>query len=132
MRVRVPGSTIADASRRPAAPATAMQLSSSTPCATTSSKNGRPLPAPIASPATAPSRIPFWMSTYSVPRPKQDAAREREERHLDVVREDLGGEVGLVVDGDAEVLRRRGRGCVTDWYALGTRPLAGPGSRHAQ
>ena len=57
------------ANRNPAAPATAMQLNSSTPCATTSSKNGRPFPAPIARPATAPSRIPFWMSMYIVPSP---------------------------------------------------------------
>ncbi len=62
IRVRVPGSTIAAATRSPAAPATTMQLSSSTPCATTSSKNGRPLPAPIASPATAPRSNPFWIS----------------------------------------------------------------------
>ena len=42
-------------------------------------------------PATAPSIIPFWMSTYSVPRPTGNAAREREERHPDVVGEDLRG-----------------------------------------
>src|SRR5207302_1285746 len=70
-RSRVPGSTIADASRNPATPATAMQLISSTPCATTSSKNGRPFPAPIARPATAPSSTPLYSSTYKVPIPRR-------------------------------------------------------------
>ena len=43
--------------------------SSSTPCAVTSSKNGRPLPAPIARPETTPRSTPFMSSTAAVPIP---------------------------------------------------------------
>jgi hypothetical protein len=56
--------------RRPAAAETQMQLSSSTPCAVTNAKKGRPLPAPIDRPATAPNNTPFCSSTNTVPRPR--------------------------------------------------------------
>ena len=54
---------IAQPIRNPAAPDTMMQLNSSTPCAVTSSKKTRPLPAPIANPATTPSNTPFCSNT---------------------------------------------------------------------
>ena len=49
-----PGSISAQPMRSPAAPATTMHDSSSTPCAVTSSKKTRPLPLPTASPPTTP------------------------------------------------------------------------------
>ncbi len=58
-RVRGPGATIASPIRRPAAAATAMHDSSMIPCAVTNSANARPLPLPIAPPATAPRIRPL-------------------------------------------------------------------------
>ena len=69
VRVRRPGSTIDQPRRSPAAPATVMHESSSTPCATTSSKNTRPLPDPMARPATVPSSTPFVIRSAAVPSP---------------------------------------------------------------
>ena len=60
---RRPGSTSDQPTRSPAAAVTAMHESSSTPWPTTSRSRSPPLPAPAASPATAPSRMPLVAST---------------------------------------------------------------------
>ena len=80
-RSRCPDRRSPTPSRSPAAPATTMQLSSSTPCAMTSSKNGRPLPAPIASPADRAEQDAVLRSARRACRGRAAAAREREERH---------------------------------------------------
>ena len=63
---------------------------------------------------------------------EQHAAREREERHLDVVGEDVRPRSSDSSSTEIPRLWPEGRGSVTDWYELGTRPPAAPGSRHAQ
>ena len=85
----VPARRSAQPNRSPAAPATTMHESSSTPCAVTSSKNGRPLPAPIARPETTPRSTPLHDQHRRRADAGQDAAGEREDGHADVVREDL-------------------------------------------
>ena len=58
-RRRWPGLTSVHPIRSPAALATTMQDSSSTPWAVTSSKNDAPLPAQIARPVIAPNSTPW-------------------------------------------------------------------------
>ena len=130
-RVRLPGSISAQPMRNPAAPATTMQLSSSTPCAVTSSKKGVPLPALIASPATTPSSTPFCRSTYSVPTPsRMPPANARNVTPMLLVK--ISDAIADCSSTDSPRSSPGVRGCVTAWYLPGTRPLAGPGSRHAQ
>ena len=107
MRVRVPGSTIADASRKPghARHGDAAQLEHAV---RDDELEERPtVPRADREPRDRAEQDPVLDQHVQRAEPEQDAAREREERHLDVVREDPRGEVGLLVDRHAEILARR-------------------------
>ena len=114
---------IAQPMRSPAAPATAMQLSSRKPCARTCWKSGGPLPTPTAIPNVAPRMRPLVISMYSAPTPSRIPPGERDDRDADVVGEDLARERSLVVDGDAPVLPARAR--LADVLELGRHQAAG-------
>ena len=82
-----------------------MQLSSSTPCAVTSSKNGRPLPDADREPATDAEHHAVLQQHVERADAEQQPAREREERHADVVGEDLATRAPTPRRRDARVSR---------------------------
>ena len=98
-RVRSPGETIDQPRLRPAAPPTRMHESSSTPCAVTRSTKPTPFPACPISPPITPSSSAVVEEGDRSGDPARDAARERHERDLDVVREDLRREGALCCAG---------------------------------
>ena len=86
-----------------------MQLSSNTPCAVTSSKNERPFPDADREPAHDTEQHAVLQQHVERAQTEQQATGEREERHADVVGEDLRRHRRLLVDRETEALAGRAR-----------------------
>ena len=106
--------------RSPAAPATTMQLSSARRARGRARRTGDRCPTPIARPQRGTEHHAVLEQHVQRAEAEQDPAREREERHADVVGEDLRTRSPTARRRDARGSRPASAAAVTDWYWPGT------------